>query len=697
MKKFKSFVFILFLFSLVVNPGISQNFTEKFTIEEIMSAPVPLGGVTSGNHDKFAWTVNDEGVRNIWVAGAPEYKGRQLTGYTKDKGQGLGSLAFLADGKRLLYVLGGSTNRSGEHPNPTHHPEGGIQEIHMISLSTGKSKKLADGSSPVPSPTENCFVFSKGSRVLKLNLEAEKPETEELFQIRGGAGYLKWSPDGKKLAFVSYRGDHSYIGIYDLERKSIEYLNPTVDQDRHPVWSPDGKQIAYIRIPYQSEVIPYFTPKREGLPWSVWVYDFNTGTDRMVWKADEGKGSVFHSIYADKQLMWGADGHLIFPWEKNGWSQLYSLSVETGDLIHLTPGKHEVFFPSLSPDNKEVVYTSNLNDIDRRHIWKTPVNKSNPQMLTKGNGLEWGPVPMKDDNLFFAASTGTMPAHVEMMTKKGKRNLMTAEMKEFPSDEIAAPQQIIFPASDGIKIHGQLFLPREYDPDKKYPAVLYFHGGSRRQMLLGFHHSNYYHHCFAFNQYLANHGYIVMSVNFRSGIGYGMEFREADGFGASGASEYHDVTGAALYLKNRKDVNGRRIGLWGGSYGGYLTALGLARSSDLFKAGVDLHGVHDWNIVIEHFNPDYNPLRHKKHAETAFRASPMANIDDWESPVLVVHGDDDRNVPFSETVDLVEALRKRKVEVEQLIFPDEVHGFIMHKHWVEVFKRSKAFFDKHLR
>ena len=186
--------------------------------------------------------------------------------------------------------------------------------------------------------------------------------------------------------------------------------------------------------------------------------------------------------------------------------------------------------------------------------------------------------------------------------------------------------------------------------------MIFFHGGSRRQMLLGFHYMNYYHNAYAMNQYLANCGYIVLAVNYRSGIGYGLNFREALNYGATGASEFNDVMGAGLYLKNRGDVDGKRIGLWGGSYGGYLTALGLARASDLFAVGVDFHGVHDWNNVIRNFVNSYDPNKDPNAARIAFESSPLASR---SAPggrlLLLIHGDDDRNVPFRETVLLVEA------------------------------------------
>jgi dipeptidyl aminopeptidase/acylaminoacyl peptidase len=256
---------------------------------------------------------------------------------------------------------------------------------------------------------------------------------------------------------------------------------------------------------------------------------------------------------------------------------------------------------------------------------------------------------------------------------------------------------VILDSADGMKIHGQLFLPRNLDKTKRHPAILFFHGGSRRQMLLGWHYMYYYRNAYAMNQYLANHGYIVLSVNYRSGIGYGMEFREALNYGATGGSEFNDVMGAGVYLRNRPDVDPQRIGLWGGSYGGYLTAMGLARASDLFAAGVDMHGVHDWNIVVRNFVPAYDPLAKPDAARLAFESSPLSSIKTWRSPVLLIHGDDDRNVPFSETVHLVEALRTQGVEFEQLIFPDEIHDFLTHADWLRAYHASADFLDRHLK
>jgi dipeptidyl aminopeptidase/acylaminoacyl peptidase len=268
----------------------------------------------------------------------------------------------------------------------------------------------------------------------------------------------------------------------------------------------------------------------------------------------------------------------------------------------------------------------------------------------------------------------------------------------FPeTDELVVPEAVVLPAIDGLAVHGQLFLPPELRGDERAPAVIFLHGGSRRQMLLGFHLRGYYHNAYALNQWLAARGYVVLSLNYRSGTGYGLDFREAEEYGASGASEVRDVLGAGLWLAAHPRVDPERIGLWGGSYGGFLTAQGLVHAPELFAAGVDIHGVHDWNEGIQNFVPSYEPSHRPELAERAFQASPLAHVDRWEDPVLLIHGDDDRNVRFSETVTLVRELRQRGVPHEVLVFPDEVHGFLLHRSWIAAYQATAAWFDRWLR
>ncbi len=669
---------------------------ERFTLEQVLGAPFPSSLASSPNGSGIAWVFNAQGVRNIWVAVGPDFEARQLTTYSDDDGQAISGLQWTPDGRTIVYVRGGAPNRRGELPNPWSLPEGVSRDIWAIDADGGEPRRLTAGASPAVAPTGEGLAFLRSGGIWWIPLEGG--EAEPLVQVRGGSGTLRWSPDGGRLAFVSSRGDHSFVGVYHRETKRITWLDPGVDRDGYPVWSPDGRRVAFARLPARRDPLP-FGPQRAGQPWSIRIADPVSGAGREVWKADAGPGSVPRNVVAEDQLWWGAGDRIVFPWEKDGWLHLYSVSADGGEARLLTPGEFEVEYVALSADRRTVIYNSNQNDIDRRHVWSVPVEGARPTQLTTGTGIEWAPTPTADGRVIaLLRSDATHPARPAILTGRQVRDLAPAAIpNDFPSDALVEPQPVIFSAADGMPIHGQLFMPRDARPGDRRPAVMFFHGGSRRQMLLGFHYGGYYHNTYALNQYLASRGFVVLSVNYRSGIGYGMEFREALNYGATGASEFNDVLGAGLYLRGRPEVDPTRIGLWGGSYGGYLTALGLARASDLFAAGVDLHGVHDWNVVINNFRPEYNPKEHPEFARVAFDASPMAAIDTWRSPVLLIHGDDDRNVPFSETVDLVAALRVQGVEFEGLVFPDEVHSFTTHARWLQAFRASADFFERQLK
>ena len=694
MKKITTLTLTLILVTLCYG----QN--EKFSIEDVLSASFPASLTPAPTSARIAWLQNAEGVRNIWLAEAPDYKGRMVTDYDQDDGQVISNVQFTPDDKSIIYVRGGAPNNSGEIPNPTLDPGGNERAIWIIDIASSEKRKLAEGSGPEVSPSGDVLAFLKDGQVWNIDLNDEESKPEKMFTIRGRAGSLAWSPDGSALAFVSNRKDHGYVGIYRNDEKLLTYLDPSVDHDSEPAWSPDGRQVAFIRRPNEDDILP-FTPRRTALPWSIHIADVNTGKSRQIWKAREGTGSAFRRISAGNQLLWGADNQIVFPYEGDGWTHLYSVNILSGDVRLLTPGAFEVQFASLSPDGRFVIYDSNENDSDRKHIWKASVSGGKAVQITSGVNMEWAPVIIPGDKTVAYITSGpASPAHAVVL-KTGTKQAIPLDPdaipRRFPSRHLVAPQQVIFSAADGMKIHGQLFLPKDAKPGQKHPAVLFLHGGSRRQMLLGFHHRGYYHNAYSFNQYLASKGYVVLSVNYRSGIGYGMEFREALNYGARGASEFNDVMGAGLYLRSRPDVDPDKIGLWGGSYGGFLTAMGLAKASDLFAAGVDLHGVHDWNIVIRNFVPTYDAGKNAEAAELAFESSPLAYMDTWKSPVLLIHGDDDRNVPFSESVNLAEALRRQGVEFEQLIFPDEVHGFLLHASWIRAYKAAADFFDRKLK
>jgi len=673
-----------------------------FTLEQVLSSPFPSDLIASPLGDKVAWVFDTEGKRNIWVAEAPAFKGRQLTRFDKDDGQEITQPEFSPDGNWIAFVYGGPPNSDNAIPNPTSDPLGAKQEVRVVNLRTGVVLKAGEGTSPFFTPRSDRVIFNHEEHLwwvalpaANINAVRSNGAAKKMFEIRGSVASPAWSPDGSKLAFVSARGDHSFIAIYDAKAGSIRFLGPSIDRDIEPRWSPDGKRIASIRL-FNITDAPPSADRERIVPWAIRVADVNTGEGKEIWKSGNAWMDSFSRLpLGDSILQWAAGDRLVFASEKDGWAHLYSVPANGGAEAALTPGNYEVENVAWSADRTYVVVACNNGDIDYRHLWKVNISGGRPEPLTSGSSIEMSPVIVSGGKqIAFLHSTGNHPLlpYIASSEVKGTRQLAPQALpSEFPAAQLTEPEQVIFKAADGLEIHGQYFKPKGVTG--KAPAVVFMHGGPMRQMLLGWHYNYYYHNSYAMNQYLASRGYAVLSVNYRAGIGYGRAFREARHRGARGASEYQDIVAAGKYLRSRSDIDAKRIGLWGGSYGGFLTAMGLARDSDLFAAGVDIHGVHDWSARVGRAPGGGSPDLIKLARES----SPISSVDKWKSPVLLIHGDDDRNVAFSQTVDLVRKLREHGVQFEEIIFPDEVHDFLRHENWLRAYHAAVAFFDRKLR
>ncbi|HKS06955.1 MAG TPA: prolyl oligopeptidase family serine peptidase [Gemmatimonadaceae bacterium] len=383
---------------------------------------------------------------------------------------------------------------------------------------------------------------------------------------------------------------------------------------------------------------------------------------------------------------WSGD-HIVYPYtpQADDFERYYTLNISDPSArpVQLTTTNgliEDANSIGFSPDGKTLYYCTNANDIESRHIWAVPVSGGAPRQISSG-GIETHPRPLASGKslavLYFDAKT---PASIGIVPADGgKARVVFPKLgADFPTAAHVVPEVVHTKAADGTDISNTLFLPRDMQPGEKRPAVIFVHGGPIRQMLPGYHYMQFYHWAYAYNQWLQSQGYVVLSINYRGGIGYGRSFRNAPGTNLRGNSEYQDVLAGAKYLQGRADVDPSRIGIWGLSYGGLLTSQALARNSDIFVAGVDMAGVHLYNSTLD-------------TAAVSYRSSAISAIDGWKSPVFLVHGDDDRNVDFAQTVGLVQLLRARNIYHEMIIVPDDLHESMIHSIWIDTWERAGAF------
>ncbi|MBK8248910.1 MAG: S9 family peptidase [Gemmatimonadetes bacterium] len=718
------------------------------TIDQFMAPAAPLELVSARKADRVAWMAYERGMRNVYTAAAPSWTPVRLTRFLEDDGIDLTNVEISDDGSTIVFVRGSAPNRLGWVANPSHDPDGGERAIWAVRAAGGPAWKVVAGGDPELSPDGRWVAFLKEGQVYAAT--TARPATDSisrglkpLVKAWGTQRSPRWSPDGSKLAFVSVRQNHSFIGVLDVKARQVRYLAPSVDYDDAPVWSPDSREVAFTRRPGQafgqqaqvgigsignpsgpgapgpgnsrgpcvaapggqgfggSQGAPAASPGRNEPPGlcratfagghtlSVMVANAQTGEGRELWH-NQPNEPTFTAINV---LVW-ADGHLVFPFSpaNDEWDRYYAINIASPParpvMLTTTDGMIEnATSAALSKDGKTLFYSTNAGDIERRHIWAVPVAGGAPRQVTTGRGVEAFPQPLANGRqlavLYYDYKT---PAAVALAPTAGGAAIPFFPKlgADFPSEAHVDPEVVIVKSPDGMEIHNQLFLPKDLKPGERRPALVFVHGGPVRQMLPAYHYMHWYAWAYGYNQYLASQGYVVLSVNYRSGVGYGRSFRNAPNSGGRGNAEYQDVLAAGKWLQARPDVDPARVGIWGLSYGGVLTAQALARNSDVFVAGADLAGVHLWGSSLD-------------TGAVSYKSSAIAAIDSWKSPVFLVHGDDDRNVDFAQTVGLVQLLRARNIHHELMVIPDDLHESMFHGIWIDTWNRITDFMKRFVK
>jgi dipeptidyl aminopeptidase/acylaminoacyl peptidase len=622
---------------------------DQYRFQDLLAAPIAYTPVRSGDGQAIAyitWEATERAIYHMRL-GDPA---RRIVHYPGDDGSDLSQVASSDEGEAIAYVRGGAPNDDGDSPNPRSEPDPPTRQVWIVrSRASDTPRLLGEGTAPRFSPDDRMVIWLDGQTVMSAALTwdengrlDEVGPARPLFTSDGTPSVLRFSPDASKLAFQR----SSRIHVYDIESGSTWTIEGPEGSDAAPVWSPDGDRIAFRRTP-------------EDQNWGIAVADVATRLTTVIWQAPDGVGEDYYSLDGNPtfqgqpgdQFMWSGDGRIAFAWEGDGFRHLYSIPAAGGaEPLLLTPGEGEVESAEVSLDRERIVYSTNIGDLGRRHLSSVSFAGGPPVSITRGRESQWAPTPLAEDRVAYVHAGWASPPLIRLADEYGEitRVELPRVPRSFPARYLVEPQLVEFPGTDGMKAYGQLFVPARPNGC----AVIFPHGGPRRAMLPGFHYYDTYSNLYEMNQYLASHGCVVLSVDYRGGIMHGHAFRNAPGRGGSSASEYRDILGGVNFLRARPDVDSERIGIHGLSWGGYLVALGLARDSDIFKVGFDMAGTH---------------------------AAPIAEVDGWESPVMLVQGDDDRNVNFSHGMNLVSALmtRRPQVELAQRVFPNEVHDLYL--------------------
>ncbi|ATQ43365.1 S9 family peptidase [Caulobacter mirabilis] len=655
--------------------------------------PIVLDTTAAKIRPAFAWLVRQGSTTKIVFAEGPRFERREMVVRSDVDGRAITAVWLSPDGLHLVFRTAAPiTSASAYNPASLLMPP---QPELWLASTRGKAdpRRIGVGVSPVFAPDGR--VAFRGDGDLRIVTPGAEPPGDQVVARGGGFSQIAWAQDGRSFVFVSNRGAYDYIGRYEIGTDRIEWIVTGAERLASPRLSPDGRSVAYLRFPGRSRAAFDAT---ESQPLAIETASLETLARRTVW-ASADKASEPDLVDPDQALRWTGPDALTFYSEHDGWGRLYEIGLaggvpraRSGEGCEVAESEVVGEGRLLLVDNCVDRQARRLRVVDRegRVVWTPP--RAEPLV---GRAVAAGDLGYA---LYVGADADNAPLARIVDLNAGRLVLAerAADYGYSRGFDAPPPREVRFAAADGLELSGQLFLPASRGP---HPALVYVHGGPRRQMHAAFHLRAQYAFEYAINRRLAELGFVVLSVNYRSGTGYGRAFREAPLRGWRGASEYQDILAAHAFLAARPEVDRARIGIWGGSYGGMLAAQALARNSDLFAAGVAIHGVFDWGFrsnLPNHLNPSRLFGVGDADRARATENSPVAAIAGWRSPVLLFSGDQDMNVDVLETVDLAARLVEQGVDARTVLVPGESHDFERRETWDRLWREQSIFLQRTL-
>ena len=696
---------------LFVAPSHAQAPTSKphLTIEQLIEIKHPSDPVWSPDGKRVAFIWDRADIRNLYVANADgSGKPVQLTSFPDGNVHGV----FWNEDSDTLYF-----------------PHEG--DLWQVPATGGAPKpvwnKLDRGTGYVPSPDGKRVAFvrtaspdanNKGNDLIIrwFSDGAESTVTHDDISIHG----ILWSPDGKSVAYTAGSKTIPHDESPTYSGAKLVYRNPEYVPGQIYALKLDGGKPVAIAQPghygglawIDANRLVFDSQSKDYKKYFINVADASTGIVKVIHEITEEK---FWSIpdwgEAGAQPWPSPDGKWIaFLSDEDGWDHVYVMPSTGGAAVQITKGKFEAWRPAWSHDSKRVAFDANLEDKPGDRVLGVATIGDDPSHATvtylpaaPGTNIE--PHWSEGDGRLAYQHTDTQNSADLFVTAPvagAKPVRLTDSMPSgMDRSQFVEPQFVHYPGADGQQVPGWLFVPKNINKNVKHPTILWIHGDGVNQNYDGWHVQRNYAVYYSIHQYFLQKGYIVFAPDYRGSIGYGRDWRTGVHMDVGG-KDAKDAWMAANYLKTLPFVDPDRIGIWGLSYGGFFTLIAMTDQPKLFKCGVDVAGVADYVMYYnDPYHGDWTASRigtPQENPQVYANASPISHIDRLERPLLVLHGTADVNVPFLESVWLMdEALKKGKGPlVDFMIYPGEFHYFSREHVLRDAWHRVDDFFDLHL-